>query len=75
MRSQDDGIFGVAIYPPTVLRGTARIRLSLNAGHTDTDVEHLVEAVRRIPGRCKGRLIRNGSFPVVPAQERFMDFP
>ena len=45
MRPQDDGIFGVAIYPPTVLRGTARIRLSLNAGHTDTDVEHLVEAI------------------------------
>ena len=51
MRPQDDGIFGVAIYPPTVLRGTARIRLSLNAGQTDADVEYLVEAVRRIPGR------------------------
>ena len=29
-------------------RGTARIRLSLNAAHTDADVEHLIEAVRRI---------------------------
>ena len=51
MRPQDDGILGVAICPPTVLRGTARIRLSLNAGHPDADVEHLVEAVRRIRGR------------------------
>lgn len=48
MRLQEEGILGVAIRPPTVPRGTARIRLSLNAAHTDADVEHLIEAVRRI---------------------------
>lgn len=51
MRLQEEGILGVAIRPPTVPRGTARIRLSLNAAHTDADVEHLIEAVRRISGR------------------------
>ena len=51
MRLQEEGILGVAIRPPTVPRGTARIRLSLNAAHTDADVEHLLAAVRRISGR------------------------
>ena len=60
MRPQDDGILGVAICPPTVLRGTARIRLSLNAGHPDADVEHLVEAVRRIPAAEKADLFGTG---------------
>ncbi len=44
---QEEGILGVAIRPPTVPRGASRIRLSLNAAHTDSDVEHLIQAIRR----------------------------
>ncbi len=51
MRLLEESLLGVAIRPPTVPRGTARIRLSLNAAHTDADVGHLVEAVRRISCR------------------------
>ncbi len=37
-----------AIRPPTVPRGTARLRVSLNAGHTQADVMELVVALTEI---------------------------
>lgn len=42
------GIWVPAIRPPTVPRGTARLRVSLNAGHTQADVMELVVALTEI---------------------------
>lgn len=41
----DAGFFVKAIRPPTVSKGTARIRLSLTANHSLEDVSHLLEAL------------------------------
>ena len=42
------GIWVPAIRPPTVPAGTARLRVSLNAGHTKADVIELVAALTEI---------------------------
>lgn len=42
---RQSGVMAVAIRPPTVSPGTARIRLSISAAHDSTDVEVLVEAI------------------------------
>lgn len=49
---EDAGYLAVAIRPPTVPEGTARLRFSFTALHKDEDVEKLAELVRtRILGR------------------------
>jgi len=43
---QDDGFLVVAIRPPTVPAGTARLRFAFTAQHADADIERLAEVVR-----------------------------
>jgi 8-amino-7-oxononanoate synthase len=44
-RLLDLGLFAPAIRPPTVPAGTARLRVSVTAGHTDDDIDRLIAAV------------------------------
>ena len=42
------GLWVPAIRPPTVARGTARLRITLSAAHQSADLERLVAAVREL---------------------------
>ncbi|HZU35803.1 MAG TPA: 8-amino-7-oxononanoate synthase [Gemmataceae bacterium] len=46
-RLEAHGLLVPAIRPPSVPAGTARLRISLTAGHTTTDIEMLVDALCR----------------------------
>lgn len=43
----ESGILAVAIRPPTVPEETARLRISLNAAHTDNDILFLLDALKQ----------------------------
>jgi len=45
-RLEDEGFLAVAIRPPTVPEGTARLRFAFTAGHTDADIDRLAALVR-----------------------------
>lgn len=47
-RLQDQGFLVTAIRPPTVPRGTARLRITFSATHTEADIDQLAQAVRLI---------------------------
>ena len=49
------GLFVPAIRPPAVARNTARLRVSLRADLEDVDVDQLLEALDRWPGRLTGK--------------------
>lgn len=43
---EQEGFLAVAIRPPTVPEGTARLRLTFTAAHTDADIARLADVVR-----------------------------
>jgi 8-amino-7-oxononanoate synthase len=49
---EEDGFLVVAIRPPTVPRGTARLRFAFTAQHPDAQIERLAASVRRRVTRC-----------------------
>ncbi len=46
-RLQDDGVLAVAIRPPTVPKGSSRLRFALSAAHSVEDVERVIGLVAR----------------------------
>ncbi|WP_309644264.1 8-amino-7-oxononanoate synthase [Phenylobacterium sp.] len=44
------GFLAIAIRPPTVPAGTARLRLAFTAGHPDAEVDRLADAIRPLIG-------------------------
>lgn len=49
---EDDGFLVVAIRPPTVPKGTARLRFAFTAQHPDAEIERLAASVRSRVLRC-----------------------
>jgi 8-amino-7-oxononanoate synthase len=45
-----EGFLAVAIRPPTVPEGTARLRLAFTAAHPDAEIERLADLVRERVG-------------------------
>lgn len=52
-RLLDDGIFAPAIRPPTVPKGSSRLRISLMCSHTENDIRRIAEAVIRAVKSCE----------------------
>lgn len=49
---EEEGFLAVAIRPPTVPAGTARLRFTFTAAHPPNEIERLAECVRRRIVRC-----------------------
>lgn len=51
-RLEEQGLIVPAIRPPSVPENTARLRISLNAGHTEEDVRRLIQALHDRQTAC-----------------------
>ena len=51
---QEAGLWVVAIRPPTVPAGSARLRITLSAAHTEEEVDTLVEHLGAVRARARG---------------------
>ena len=49
----DDGFLVTAIRPPTVPAGTARLRFTFSAAHSDADIDRLIRAVKPVLARTE----------------------
>jgi 8-amino-7-oxononanoate synthase len=49
---REQGLLVPAIRPPTVPEGTARLRISLTAQHTEADIDRLLSGLAQIPALC-----------------------
>jgi 7-keto-8-aminopelargonate synthetase-like enzyme len=47
-RLLEAGVFAPAIRPPTVPKGTSRIRTTIMASHTREDIDHVLESLDQI---------------------------
>ena len=47
---ENEGILVTAIRPPTVPPGSARLRFTFSAVHTDTQLDRLLDALQRLSG-------------------------
>ncbi|WP_257979918.1 aminotransferase class I/II-fold pyridoxal phosphate-dependent enzyme, partial [Aeromonas salmonicida] len=56
-RLRDRGVWVSAIRPPTVPAGTARLRITLSAAHSEQNVDRLLEAL----GPCSGSATSEGT--------------
>ena len=66
-RLEDAGFLVTAIRPPTVPRGTARLRVTFSAGHDERDVDRLADAVRSAVGTAPGAPARDAAAGAMPA--------
>ena len=46
-RLEAEGLLAIAIRPPTVPKGSSRIRFALSAAHSAADVDRVIELVGR----------------------------
>ena len=49
----DDGFLVTAIRPPTVPAGTARLRFTFSAAHSDADIDRLIRAAKTVLARTE----------------------
>ena len=48
LKLQHEGFYLLPVRPPTVPQGTSRLRISLSAGHTDTEIDRLIHTLTKI---------------------------
>jgi 8-amino-7-oxononanoate synthase len=62
-RLREHGILAIAIRPPTVPRGTSRLRITLSSEHTDQEVDQLVGVLSKmaLPANCGKSAAESGA--------------